>query len=389
MIPLERPDPLAQRSAALANVGVCSAGAMTFNVLPVLLGSAADSLALDNAQIGMLASLYLVGGTLVNTSAVLWVRRLDWRRTCAVSGALAAISLGATALISNFAGLVALYLLSGCGAAVMFAVSLTLVADSREPNRYYGITIGSAIFVAVVVLVMLSQLVGPRWGYPGVAAVTATAIGLCALAVVRLPRRGWVREAAAVERDTAAPVLPIAFGLLGVVVFFGALTGLWVFVERLGVVRGYAPEAVALVVSVALVASGVGGLLAGVVSDRFGSRAPLAAGLVLFVVAVLVMWTSRSPIVYGLGAALYCAMWQFVLSYQLGLVALVDRAGRFAVLNAAAMSGGGALGPVVAGWLSRDGGFGTFLLTMTVLASLGVLTSLAVAATKQERTDHG
>ena len=85
-------------------------GAVIFNILPLFLGSASDSLGLDHAQIGLLGSAYLGGYAVMIAAGFFWVERLPWRKTLA--GALVAASA----------------LVCGVGFPQDFAVNVALVA---------------------------------------------------------------------------------------------------------------------------------------------------------------------------------------------------------------------------------------------------------------------
>ena len=111
-----------------------------------------------------------------------------------------------------------------------------------------------------------------------------------------MPRSGVDRvqeSTAGARHDSRGDPLGWA-GLVALLLWFGALTALWVFVGRLGSAKGFDSISLARLVSVALVATGGGSLLAAMFGERFGRSGPLGLGALTFVLAALLMWNTRS-----------------------------------------------------------------------------------------------
>ena len=56
-----------------------SSGAIIYLIAPVLIGTAMDSLAFDSERAGLLLAAYFLGYTLITTSAVFWLNRVNMR----------------------------------------------------------------------------------------------------------------------------------------------------------------------------------------------------------------------------------------------------------------------------------------------------------------------
>ena len=54
-------------------------GVMIFALLPLLLGTAAEAMNLDDARVGFLASAYVGGYTVVTALSFFWITRIGWR----------------------------------------------------------------------------------------------------------------------------------------------------------------------------------------------------------------------------------------------------------------------------------------------------------------------
>ena len=338
---LERPGTVA------VAISIASAGQLTFNLLPILLGSAAEALSLDNSQVGVLGSSYLAGAALVNFSAFVWVRRVDWRSTCALAGIVATLSLAGGGVATSYATLGLALFLAGCGAGVLFGIPIALFGDTRQPDRFYGLSIGVGILIGATTLVLLTMVETESLGFRGAIWGTAVVLALLCAPVLRMPRSGVdrVQESTPLARGTTrGAIRSVGRGLVALLLWFGALTALWVFVGRLGSAKGFDSIALARLVSVTLVATGGGSLLAALFGERFGRSGPLGLGALTFVLAAFLMWNTRSLVIYGVATCVYGAAWQLVVAYMMGLVVAADASGRLPVLNAAALGAGGRIG---------------------------------------------
>ena len=108
-------------------------------IMPVVLGRAADSLGLAESQMGLLGGSFAAGVALASFVSVLWIRRLNWRRTVLLSG----LALGADYLLMLFVGNFSLLLLAsflaGGLAGTGYAVVIACLGDTREPARNYAL----------------------------------------------------------------------------------------------------------------------------------------------------------------------------------------------------------------------------------------------------------
>ena len=316
----------------------------------------------------------------MNFSAFVWVRRVDWRSTCALAGIVATLSLAGGGVATSYATLGLALFLAGCGAGVLFGIPIALFGDTRQPDRFYGLSIGVGILIGATTLVLLTMVETESLGFRGAIWGTAVVLALLCAPVLRMPRSGVDRvqeSTPGTRHDSWGDPLGWA-GLVALLLWFGALTALWVFVGRLGSAKGFDSIALARLVSVTLVATGGGSLLAALFGERFGRSGPLGLGALTFVLAAFLMWNTRSLVIYGVATCVYGAAWQLVVAYMMGLVVAADASGRLPVLNAAALGAGGALGPGLVGMLSEDGSFtAAFLLIGSVaLVSAGLAVAI-------------
>src|SRR5215469_6947449 len=91
-------------------------------VLPSFIGALTDELGLSSHQVGLLGSADMLGTAVVGASGVFWVRRVSWKR--GVCTALVALLLCNMACfwVRDFAPLLALRLIAGLAAGVIYTI---------------------------------------------------------------------------------------------------------------------------------------------------------------------------------------------------------------------------------------------------------------------------
>ncbi len=365
-----------ERPAVLfAGIMAGSAGMLPFNLMPLLLGSAADKLGLDASQIGFLGAVYLAGFSGVNLGQVAWVRRVNWRAAVAASAVVACAGLLAADWAGGMASLGLCLLIAGVGCGSIFGITVTLFGDTSDPPRYYGLKMGSELFLNAVVLILFSSLLLGRVGFDGLTQAAAVTVAVFCLAAWRLPARGVKGQAEAEGGSSAWASLTLklvlaATGLLG---FFAAGSGVWIYVERLGSLKEFSVDAIGLAAGLSVFASAAGGFTVAALGSRLSGVVYLSLAFAIYAGALLLMLAAGGFGAYVVGICAFGFAWQFGVSYMMGCLALADPAGRFTVLNSAALGLGGILGPSVLALSVASGNFEPAFGAGAVLAGLAIL----------------
>jgi len=343
-----------------AGIMAGSAGMMPFNLLPILLGAAADELGLDASQVGLLGAIYLVGYSGMNLGQVAWVRRLNWRVVVAASAAVACAGLLAADWAGSMASLGLCLLIAGAGCGSIFGVTVTLFGDTTNPPRYYGLKMGSELVVNALVLILFSSLLLGRVGFDGLTRAGAAVVAVLCLAAWRLPARGVKSQAAGGEGAPGAGAgltLGLVLAAAGLVGFFAAGSGVWIYIERFGSFKDFAVDAIGLAAALSVFASAAGGFAVAALASRLSAGVHLSLAFAIYAGALLLMLGTEGFAAYVVGMCAFGFAWQFGVSYMMGCLALADPVGRFTVLNSAALGLGGILGPSVLALFVAGGNF--------------------------------
>ena len=358
---VEPPRPYRQSAKVLASATLVSAaGALLFNLMPTILALAASQFSLTDDQVGAVGSSYLGGFAVVATTSNLWIDRFSWRLVGAIAALLSVVGLASSAFATSFPTLLASLGLAGASLGTLYTICIAVVSEHHRPDRAFGVKLTGEVALAIVGLLALSAFATTRTDFSASMLMLAGLSGTAALmGLVAFPsgrtvlppekRFAMVRRAGGSVR--APRNLTPWLGLAALFVSFSGLAALWAFVSQLAPTFGVDADAAESVLTTTLVVSGVAGLTAALLGDKFGRIKPLATGMLLAIVGVAAFEWGRDFSPYLIGVVLTGGLWNFPLAYQMGMIASADERGNVAVLMPAALAVGGALGPVVAGAL--------------------------------------
>ncbi len=384
-------NPMDAGTVIVAALIASAIGALFYNVLPLYLGSAQDYRGFDNRAIGFLSSAFFLGYNVVTISAFFWIRRLSWALIVAVATPLAALGLYAGTLTENYPTLLASVAVAGGAFAAIYGVGTTILGDTTNPGRWYGVKIASEALTGAVLLLVLPSTAIARWGFDG------TVLGLIIVMVFLSPFLFWMPahgvkspESEVLPIDVPEPAAsgqpaqtPFIWGaIFATLIFFAGASAIWAFIERIGAQGGHDPAAVGVLLAVTLIFAVIGSLVAAVLGGRFGNVRLFIAGAGVFLAALAALGDSQSFTLYASGA---CAA-TFAIGYMLPIavteIAELDNDGRYVVLSVPAIGVGAMIGPGIAGLLTQSGSYAPMLIfgaTAMVVASILIAVAAAHA----------
>jgi predicted MFS family arabinose efflux permease len=379
-----------------------SIGALFYNLLPLYLGSAQDYRGLDNRDLGFLSAAFFLGYNIVTITAFFWIRRIRWGAIVAVAAPIAVLGLYAGTVTGSYGMLLVTVAVAGGAFAAIYGVGTTILGDTSNPGRWYGIKIALEALTGAVLLLVLPATAIARWGFDGAVFGLIIAIVFLSPCLFWIPARGTKGMDGEVlpldvpdARGGGNPVqTPYIWGaIIATLVFFSGASAIWAFIERIGAQGNHDAAAVGLLLAVTLVFAVLGSLVAAALGGRFGNVLPFLAGSAAFLGGLVALGDADSFSSYALGA---CAV-TFAIGYMLPIalteIAELDIDGRYVVLSVPAIGIGAMVGPAIAGILTRDGGYLPLLVfgAATVLVA-SVLIAASAAHARQSvalQTDTG
>lgn len=345
----------------VAALAASAIGALFYNVLPLYLGTAADSKSLNPQQIGLLGTAFFCGFNVAGISSFLWVRRVHWRLMSLGAAPVAALLLYLATQMTGFVPLAAVTAAGGVLFGALLCIGSTMIGDTSNPTRWYGIKNIAESSGGVVLMLVLPSTLIPKYGFNGTVAGMLIWMVLLSTFLFFMPA-GFEKpsgNAAAGSSAKAAPRMnPVAFGcaLLSFLVFFAGNSAVWAFGERMGNDSGFSQESTGALLSAALVSGIVGSSVIAVLGGRVGNLRLFVITAALGLVSLGFLSAKGSFTAYGIGLCLYMAGWAAGYSVAMAEIAELDVDGRFMALSIGAMGFGAMLGPAAAGWLYEVAG---------------------------------
>lgn len=356
-------DTLDRRSASIERPSAHGAAVLIstclmiyYSSMPAILGRAADSLQLQEQQLGLLGGAFAIAVALASLTSAWTIRRYNWRTQVRVGAGLAAVAYLIPLWLPGFGVLVACHFAAGLFAGLGYSVTIACLGDSREPARNYALVFLAHTLTASAITALLPRLaIGPH-GFDYALQLLA-GMALAGLVLANwLPRCGRPDRAARGGRLPAPPagVLPALVVILLIYIGDGAV---WAFAERIGIHGGWDAARVGSAVAASLLMGALGSAMAGLLATRWGYALPMTVVVAASVLSVILLQLTDSFLLFAAALAINGWAWNFGAAYRMGLVAELDTSGRYTPLISTTQTLGASLGPMAAGALVFDDSF--------------------------------
>ena len=365
-----------QPAALVAAVLLTALGALGFNVLPLLIGSAGDLFGSDERQLGILGSLFIGGKTLMYVALILCARHIDWRITCSILCIAQAIAFIAATQANHFAPLAAILFVAGFCLGGLFGLGSISIADTRSPDRNFGWATLAQVGIAAILTYFLSTAIIPAWGFNGIM-ISLAASGVVGLLLARGMAPRGVTGTDRHGTPGGSKIVPVA-GLFGLVVFYLGVGAVWTFLERIAMGSGLTREFVGTVVSGTLIAGGISCLVPVFLADRLGRRLPIVVSSIGLCMTIACFAFNLTESAFLITAITFNALWTIMAIYAISVVAVKDPTGWYVIAIPASLGLGQTIGPLVGGFAvaAYDIAGLCAMAAIMVLVSLGVFVAI-------------
>jgi predicted MFS family arabinose efflux permease len=352
-------------------------GSLGYPLLPMIVGALQDHLHFTIRQVGAIASGEMSGMFLSAASALLWIRKVDWRWTalgCCVALIACHVLSGQ---VSTFGTLLGLRFLAGFFGGSMMAIGATAVGDSSNPEANVALLNVAQTAMCAIGFYVMPPLVDSH-GTSGAFLFLAAYVLPALVIAMLLPSAGrWPKPAN--DLQVAKPATKYAVPVLLFVsfpafLFFAGYAASWAYIERIGVTAGLTHKEVGTALSISLVAGSAGSIAAFLLRMRLGRLIPTFVTLLCQLASLAVlMWFLKGPYLY-LGALMVFVFFvNFPNSYQVGLAVNADTTGRAAVVFLLMLKAGIAVAPYLAAAFVTGNDFHGPMILGAVLYTLSFL----------------
>lgn len=360
----------------LACVATLGVGLLSSNALPLIIGTLVDSVALSEAEAGLVGSYEMAAVAVAAGLLAFRVHRLSKVRLALAGSALVVAANLVSSLFPAPDLLPVWRCVAGAGAGCALAAGNAAIAGHKDPDRIFALVTFFGGLAAAALLVGLSWVTAA-----GFAALTLVLAGI---SLVAMPPMVFLAGATATEVSEASESPPVDWTLgwpvLAALFLISVGEGaIWAYSERIGNDIGMAPGEIGSTLAGATLLGLGGAAFAAWLGLKAGRAWPLFLGLSVEGVGCLVIGTATEPSAYIVGQLLYSAAFLFVLPYLMGTSAAIDPAGRVATAASSVMLIAMAFAPGVGGFATEAIGYpglGMMVCMLAITAALALVPTL-------------
>lgn len=355
---------------------VFASSLVVYYLLPVWAGIFAEQFGFSSKQIGLLLSADMTANTIATFSARYWIHRCYWRRVFPFTVCLTVVPNLLCGMAGSFGVFLVYRYIAGLGAGMMVAFMYATISAAKNPDREFAYAMALQVFIGALCLYGASYL-WATWGATPVFIMTGLVILLPLSCYYATPRANPLTRHAGSggnsSNSSAAIGRTALYGLLAVGLFFASMNGIWSFMERIGDAEGFATDFIAFSLSVSLLFSFAGALVPAWLAGKTRRIVTISFGYVWLFIAIYALGRHPAATTYLLALCVYNFFYSFVIPFQNGWIASLDRSGRTVVLLPFLQGIGIAAGPLLAGLVIVDNQYANLTYVSMVLLLLSYL----------------
>ena len=365
---------------------IFAASLVVYYLLPVWAGFFTEDFGFTSKQVGLLLSADMTASTIAAFSARYWIHRCYWRRVFPLTVLLTVIPNLLCGAAESYEALLVYRYMAGFGAGMMGAFMYATISAATNPDREFAYAMALQVFVGALCLSGASYL-WTTWGAPTVFIMTGLIALLPMICYRAIPRSNPLTGNTGSENKLVVASFvtdrKILYGLLAVGLFFASMNAVWSFMERVGDAEGFPADFISFTLTVSLLFSFAGALVPAWLAGRMRRIVAISFGYLCLFIALFAVGRHPAATTYLAALCVYNFFYSFVIPFQNGWIASLDRTGRTVVLLPFLQGIGLSAGPVLAGLVIVDNQYANVIYTSMILLSFSYL--LFVSMHRQSR----
>ena len=350
---------------------VYGVGYLSYMLMPLQIGALIESLDLNEAQAGVIATVELLSLAIALIVLAPKISAFDKRKLALYGAMLVVIGHTLSAIVDSYTLLILCRASVGLGAGMAVAAGNAIVAGSNSPQRLFAIILSIGQLQAACFLVTSPEFIS-RWAHAGIYGFLALWTLLMMVLLNLLPAHS------SATADNVKPDNKFNFkiffipSVLAMILIGASDSSMWAFQERIANSLGLDNETTGLVLGAALISGMLGAALAAIVGKRLGQIFPIVSGLLWMAACYLIITQTTSQTIYITVELSYLFAYGFVIPYLFGLNGDLDPEGGAMVAANACNLIGNAIGPVCAGFIIVNSGYSTvgFIITFFAIVAM-------------------
>ena len=357
-------------------------GIACWNLLPVTLGSAADTFLLNDQQMGLLGSSLLTGWVLATVPAFFYMHKIDRKWVTTIGALLAALGSTAAQFVDTVSLLYLTWAFAGFGMAMVFCVSIQLITELGNIERSFGLKLVSEVTGGAVLVYVFPVFIISVWHFAG-ASYGVAAVYLSAIIFLRGVTPYPPKENEATQSKKEAAPLAAWLALAGFLIFLCGVTGLWAFLERIGTDVGVTANQMGTLLGILKLVGGLAGLTVIYISAKYGVRWPQIVAFMCVLIGVSILQLTQSVAGYAAGTWIWEYGFSLGTSYQFAAIARLDTSKRLVLLIPTCIGLGGMIGPALAGYIKKGDSYANIYIFAVIFALISLVIFMYIFSAKR------
>ena len=344
-----------------------------------LIGAIADEFTnATRGEIGTIATLELFSISVLSIIVSRNIYRINMKIVFVVGVLVVALGHLITIYSPNLEIVYIARIIAGIGSGIIVATIMANVAKAQNAQMTFAL-INSGVGAAGVLLSLVIPRVISHYGMDGAYLIHFIFSLFGFMFLMLIPSRR--------NLDSKNKSVKIYKGKLGWIAMFGvafaffAHGGLLTFSERIGADLSISVVTMGNVFAFGGLLTIFGPLISGIIGGKYGSMKPSVLFLVLMIIGSFFVANAWSPVVFFIFVPIFGLLPIMWTPFFLGGMANLDSTGKLAAAHPAFVTMGGAIGPMVMGYISDYGGF-TFVGWVSMIVIL-ISIPMVIAGTNQ------
>jgi MFS transporter, DHA1 family, inner membrane transport protein len=367
----------------IISVFILGVGAMVIVLIqPVLLAPLMHTGQLTAGQLGRAATTELIGMAAISFVAAAWLRPERLRLIATAVVLLSMVGNGLT-MFSNGGEIIGARLLCGCCSGYFLWLTIGTLVRSPAPARLNGIYVTCVCLLALCFATLCSRWLIPHFGAKGAFSSLLGFEVVMIIAAQLIPKRFDVLSTP--KKSSGLPELRAIFSLLAMSAYFGAVTGLWVYIVPLSGELGMPKATIDLAIDLSIVFQILGGLTAAMTGGRLSYFMVLLSCASVALLVVLTLGAGVLTLGAGIGTISYLIVlaalgfvWIMAPAFYLKFVIAAGPSRRAAMFSLTAQLAGNGVGPFLSSLVVSPQHFGgalfvsggMFVVSLTILIAV-------------------
>lgn len=360
-------------------------GLMPLAILPIFVGIIVDELGLSTQMAGALTSINLLGNAF-GVLAVSFITRVSIKHLVYIGVAVEIVFELASLSSGTGIDLFAFRFIAGLGGGLVTGAAYSWIARQVNPDRGFALLILLQFLLGSILFYILPEITLEY----GVVTFYVLFI-LCALMSLAccfildqspstLTKSNEPLTSISQKKSTPMSKSTISKVLISIALFELAASGIWAFVERMGIAWQLSFDEIGLSLSIGSLAGIPGSALVIIFCLRWGRSIPLTLGFVCVISSLLLfVFGNQNLWIYTLGLIIFNGAWSYVIPYIQGIQAQVDETGQVAIWGMFMVLSAIAAGPYLFALFIGEQGFYKAMIfaCILLLTSFSFIFSLA------------